>query len=166
MIIGKLIPAGTGMKRYRHIATNAPDYEPLPFYSSDTDSDLDLAEWLRDTSAPAYSAGGEGEGYTSTEAFTMPEPSAAWASGGAEPEAAEPETASPVVPDVASIPMPEPEVPATSEPTVVPPPAASAPFGASAPDAAVGSGGGLSAVPDLEHDESSATPLEGTGTEE
>jgi hypothetical protein len=53
VIIGKLIPAGTGMNRYRDIATHAPDYEPLPFYSSDADSDgdLDLAAWLADTSA-------------------------------------------------------------------------------------------------------------------
>ncbi len=55
VIIGKLIPAGTGMPRYRDISTSAPDYEPLPFYSSDTDmeNDLDLAAWLADTSAPA-----------------------------------------------------------------------------------------------------------------
>ena len=55
VIIGKLIPAGTGMPRYRDISTVAPDYEPLPFYSSDTDmeTDLDLAAWLADTSAPA-----------------------------------------------------------------------------------------------------------------
>ena len=39
VIIGKLIPAGTGMPRYRDIDTDAPDYEPLPFYSSDTDAD-------------------------------------------------------------------------------------------------------------------------------
>ena len=54
VIIGKLIPAGTGMPRYNEIRTQAPDYEPLPFYSSDDDGDL--AEWLRDTSngpAPA-----------------------------------------------------------------------------------------------------------------
>jgi DNA-directed RNA polymerase subunit beta' len=53
VIIGKLIPAGTGMPRYRDISTAAPDYEPLPFYSSDTDmeNDLDLAAWLADTSA-------------------------------------------------------------------------------------------------------------------
>ena len=58
VIIGKLIPAGTGMPRYRDISTSAPDYEPLPFYSSDTDmeSDLDLAAWLADTSAPAPTA--------------------------------------------------------------------------------------------------------------
>jgi DNA-directed RNA polymerase subunit beta' len=55
VIIGKLIPAGTGMNRYRDISTHAPDYEPLPFYSSDTDAegDLDLAAWLADTSASA-----------------------------------------------------------------------------------------------------------------
>jgi DNA-directed RNA polymerase subunit beta' len=53
VIIGKLIPAGTGMLEYREIATEAPDYEPLPFYSSDVDEDIDLAEWLRDTSSPA-----------------------------------------------------------------------------------------------------------------
>jgi DNA-directed RNA polymerase subunit beta' len=47
VIIGKLIPAGTGMTRYRDIETIAPDYEPLPFYSSDLEDDLDLAERLR-----------------------------------------------------------------------------------------------------------------------
>jgi DNA-directed RNA polymerase subunit beta' len=47
VIIGKLIPAGTGMTRYRDIETTAPDYEPLPFYSSDLEDDLDLAERLR-----------------------------------------------------------------------------------------------------------------------
>ena len=58
VIIGKLIPAGTGMTRYRDITTSAPDYEPLPFYSSDTDleSDLDLAAWLADTSSTATSS--------------------------------------------------------------------------------------------------------------
>ena len=55
VIIGKLIPAGTGMPRYREIEPNAPDYEPLPFYSSDAD----LADWLRDTSS-----GGPGEDET------------------------------------------------------------------------------------------------------
>jgi DNA-directed RNA polymerase subunit beta' len=61
VIIGKLIPAGTGMPRYRDIETYAPDYEPLPFYSSDTDleADLDLAAWLADTSAAAVAPGPE-----------------------------------------------------------------------------------------------------------
>jgi DNA-directed RNA polymerase subunit beta' len=58
VIIGKLIPAGTGMPQYRDIVTVAPDYEPLPFFSSDTsDDDVDIAAWLRDTSQ-----GGNGDG--------------------------------------------------------------------------------------------------------
>jgi DNA-directed RNA polymerase subunit beta' len=45
IIIGKLIPAGTGMANYREIATSAPDYQPMEFYSS-ADEEQDLAEWL------------------------------------------------------------------------------------------------------------------------
>ena len=44
IIIGKLIPAGTGQGRYRNIDTTAPEYEPMEFFSSD--EDLDPAEWL------------------------------------------------------------------------------------------------------------------------
>ena len=50
VIIGKLIPAGTGMPEYNEIATEAPDYEPLPFYSTDAE-DVDLAEWLASSTA-------------------------------------------------------------------------------------------------------------------
>ena len=35
IIIGKLIPAGTGMMRYREFDIEAPDYQPMTFYSSD-----------------------------------------------------------------------------------------------------------------------------------
>ena len=35
IIIGKLIPAGTGMMRYREFGIEAPEYEPMTFYSSD-----------------------------------------------------------------------------------------------------------------------------------
>jgi len=45
IIIGKLIPAGTGMPKYRNIKTNAPDYEPMDYYTSDAE-EQDLAEWL------------------------------------------------------------------------------------------------------------------------
>jgi DNA-directed RNA polymerase subunit beta' len=45
VIIGKLIPAGTGMPRYRDVGTDAPDHTPLPFYTSDTEDDL--AGWLQ-----------------------------------------------------------------------------------------------------------------------
>ena len=37
VIIGKLIPAGTGMPMYRDIRTEAPEYEPLPFYTSEVE---------------------------------------------------------------------------------------------------------------------------------
>jgi DNA-directed RNA polymerase subunit beta' len=45
IIIGKLIPAGTGMMEYRHIAPHAPEYQPMEFYSS-IEEEQDLAEWL------------------------------------------------------------------------------------------------------------------------
>ena len=45
IIIGKLIPAGTGMPSYREIATYAPDYQPMEYYSM-ADEEQDLAEWL------------------------------------------------------------------------------------------------------------------------
>ena len=56
IIIGKLIPAGSGMENYRNIRLEMPDAEALPFWAtgageaSDTE---DLANWLRDM-------GGEG----------------------------------------------------------------------------------------------------------
>jgi DNA-directed RNA polymerase subunit beta' len=43
IIIGKLIPAGTGMEVYREFGIAAPDYQPMAFYSSDIS---DPAEWL------------------------------------------------------------------------------------------------------------------------
>ena len=45
IIIGKLIPAGTGMARYREFDIHAPDYEPMAFYTSDEDHE-DPAAWL------------------------------------------------------------------------------------------------------------------------
>ena len=46
IIIGKLIPAGTGMTRYREFEVAAPDYQPMAYYSSDED---DPAAWLAST---------------------------------------------------------------------------------------------------------------------
>jgi DNA-directed RNA polymerase subunit beta' len=37
IIIGKLIPAGTGMMRYREFDIAAPDYTPMAYYSSEED---------------------------------------------------------------------------------------------------------------------------------
>ena len=46
IIIGKLIPAGTGMTRYRTIEMDAPDYEPMQYWSSESQEEQDLAAWL------------------------------------------------------------------------------------------------------------------------
>jgi DNA-directed RNA polymerase subunit beta' len=46
VIIGKLIPAGTGMTRYRQVEVSAPFAEPLPFPVA-AEGEEDLAEWLR-----------------------------------------------------------------------------------------------------------------------
>ena len=40
IIIGKLIPAGTGMNLYREFETQAPDYQPMEFWSSDSPADF------------------------------------------------------------------------------------------------------------------------------
>ena len=39
IIIGKLIPAGTGMMKYREFSIDAPDYEPMTYYSSEGEED-------------------------------------------------------------------------------------------------------------------------------
>jgi len=35
VIVGRLIPAGTGMEKYRWFDIDAPDYEPLEYFSTD-----------------------------------------------------------------------------------------------------------------------------------
>ena len=52
IIIGKLIPAGTGMNEYRNIRTEAPDFEPMEYYSSSDEDDQDISEWLAGRSEP------------------------------------------------------------------------------------------------------------------
>jgi DNA-directed RNA polymerase subunit beta' len=44
IIIGKLIPAGSGMMRYRDFDVKAPDYQPMAYFSSEVDEDP--AAWL------------------------------------------------------------------------------------------------------------------------
>ena len=39
IIIGKLIPAGTGMMRYREFDTAAPEYQPMAYFSTDVEED-------------------------------------------------------------------------------------------------------------------------------
>ena len=95
VIIGKLIPAGTGMPLYRDIRTDAPDYEPLPFYTSEVEEEMDLATWLREASSSRQSdtdigilAGGSPiEG--AAEAEFTPSGSAIFGGVEAEPAAAE-----------------------------------------------------------------------------
>jgi DNA-directed RNA polymerase subunit beta' len=74
VIIGKLIPAGTGMPVYREITTEAPDYEPLPFYSTDIDAEA-MAAYLRDSiGSPAAPEVAEGEGVATLTVVDSPEP--------------------------------------------------------------------------------------------
>ena len=61
IIIGKLIPAGTGLAMYKDVGTEAPDYEPMAFYSSDggegfADEGFDGSQYL------ANLQGGTGDG--------------------------------------------------------------------------------------------------------
>ena len=54
IIIGKLIPAGTGAEAYRDFTTVAPDYEPMKFWTSEEDGEADLAAWLATQGPDAY----------------------------------------------------------------------------------------------------------------
>ncbi|MFP3906722.1 MAG: DNA-directed RNA polymerase subunit beta' [Acidimicrobiales bacterium] len=58
IIIGKLIPAGTGLPLYRDIETNAPDYQPMEYYSSDGE-ERDLADWLAEGAEALEDQGAE-----------------------------------------------------------------------------------------------------------
>jgi hypothetical protein len=54
IIIGKLIPAGTGMERYREIVVDLPDAVGVSLRSYGYDEETnDLAAWLRDVGTPA-----------------------------------------------------------------------------------------------------------------
>jgi DNA-directed RNA polymerase subunit beta' len=73
IIIGKLIPAGTGMDRYRAFETVAPDYEPMQFWTSEEDTDRDdLAAWLATQGGAEGTAAGNGD--QSPEPPEPPEP--------------------------------------------------------------------------------------------
>jgi len=56
IIIGKLIPAGTGMERYRDIRLEMPDADAMPFWALRSHGgDEDLAAWLADVSGEGIS---------------------------------------------------------------------------------------------------------------
>jgi DNA-directed RNA polymerase subunit beta' len=72
IIIGKLIPAGTGMTRYRELELDAPEAERMTFWSSADDEagTEDLAAWLASigtstavSSAPSAEGSFEGDGF-------------------------------------------------------------------------------------------------------
>ena len=77
IIIGKLIPAGTGMTRYRNVEMDAPDAERMQFWSSDAEGagTEDLAAWLANI-------GSRDAGETATAPATAP----AWLTGSGDSE--------------------------------------------------------------------------------
>jgi DNA-directed RNA polymerase subunit beta' len=67
IIIGKLIPAGSGMERYRKLTVETPDAQRMSFWSSDLaePGPEELAEWLRNIEgAPFGGYGSEAEAAT------------------------------------------------------------------------------------------------------
>src|SRR5206468_87850 len=69
IIIGKLIPAGTGMGRYRSFDVQAPDYEPMQFWSSGDDEEADLAAWLATQSDTTGTYSSDNEGFAEVVEF-------------------------------------------------------------------------------------------------
>ena len=63
IIIGKLIPAGTGMERYRDITVETPDAQRMSFWSSDLaePGPEELAAWLRDIEGAPFGGYGSEE---------------------------------------------------------------------------------------------------------
>jgi DNA-directed RNA polymerase subunit beta' len=63
IIIGKLIPAGTGMARYRTVEVETPEAQRMTFWSSDLEGGSeDVAAWLRDLGGPPVSGSESGDG--------------------------------------------------------------------------------------------------------
>src|ERR1019366_7859380 len=76
IIIGKLIPAGTGMLRYRSVEVETPDAQRMSFWSSDLEggdgaegSPEDLAAWLRDVGRTSLGDGEYAAGFESASAY-------------------------------------------------------------------------------------------------
>jgi DNA-directed RNA polymerase subunit beta' len=86
IIIGKLIPAGTGMPRYRNLQLEAPEAERMTFWTSSDDEagTEDLAAWLASIGADGEDGGWEPrpEGGGEPDLAAVPEPFSAY---GAEP---------------------------------------------------------------------------------
>jgi DNA-directed RNA polymerase subunit beta' len=59
IIIGKLIPAGTGMPRYRDVIVDAPEVQRMTFWTSDEEPGTeDLAAWLASIGSSTGTEGG------------------------------------------------------------------------------------------------------------
>jgi hypothetical protein len=84
IIIGKLIPAGTGMGRYRDIVVDLPDAAgvSLRTYGFDEETE-DLAAWLRDVGGPTGEGGEGGSGAAEPAFGELGEPGAGTTGGGA-----------------------------------------------------------------------------------
>jgi len=55
VVIGKLVPAGTGMLRYRDLVLDAPEAERIPSWSSEDEAGgEDLAAWLASIGGDGY----------------------------------------------------------------------------------------------------------------
>ncbi len=79
IIIGKLIPAGTGMSRYRDLVMDAPDAEHMTFWSSEEEGGTeDLAAWLASIGSGAEV---NGDGYRNLSAVPADETGEAPAPG-------------------------------------------------------------------------------------
>jgi DNA-directed RNA polymerase subunit beta' len=62
IIIGKLIPAGSGVPEYRNIAVETPEAERMSFWSSDLEPGAeDLANWLRNVEGSPFGGYGAEE---------------------------------------------------------------------------------------------------------
>jgi DNA-directed RNA polymerase subunit beta' len=74
IIIGKLIPAGTGMVRYRSVEVDTPEAQRMSFWSSDLEAGAegldggpsDLAAWLRDVGRSTLGEEQVGDAYDTT----------------------------------------------------------------------------------------------------
>ncbi|MGH9093910.1 MAG: DNA-directed RNA polymerase subunit beta' [Acidimicrobiales bacterium] len=85
IIIGKLIPAGTGMSRYRDLIMDAPDAEHMSFYSSEDETDTDdLAAWLASIGSGDGSVGAGGYEGAGLTALGGDEPAAGFGGSGEE----------------------------------------------------------------------------------
>ncbi|MGC8628045.1 MAG: DNA-directed RNA polymerase subunit beta' [Acidimicrobiales bacterium] len=74
IIIGKLIPAGTGMARYREVVVDAPEVQRMTFWTSDEEpGSEDLAAWLASIGTGTGTEGGAtfepGDGYRDSYGF-------------------------------------------------------------------------------------------------